>query len=262
MGKWDYCLGSDALKKQVKDYIQKGVSLRKEAKTVLEAGVKNPLEFIKEGQKNNHERRNKRRPGPDQSNLVETTNDSENFAVLQHAEAGVGEADQQQVEASSFPVAGGCEADISGVEENQECVFENLWDFGNGVVVRQDSNSPVKVTTRRKKTRASTMTAEDKKIFLDRVISHMEMPWLPRGRRAVEILKRDVWIPFYSEGTNKRSVDGLEMSFWRSGYPQDNKRGLQELIFEVVGDGVEDQLVIQEKKQDILAAYDAKVIRS
>ena len=250
-GKWDYCLGSDALKKQVREYMQKEVNLRKEAKKVLEAGVKNPLDFIKEAQNNNQERRNKRGPGLDISQSVETTFDSENFEV------------QQQVEASSFPVAGVGEGDIfSGVEENEECDFENLWEFANGVVVRQDSNSPVKLTTRRKKTRASTMTAEDKKMFLDRVISHMEMPWLPRGRRAVEILKRDVWIPFYSEGTNKRSVDGLEMSFWRSGYPQDNKRGLQELIFEVVGDGVEDQLVIQEKKQDILAAYDAKVIRS
>ena len=151
------------------------------------------------------------------------------------------------------------DSECSESEETIESVssYDRVWQFDN-IIVRQNSGTPVKVT-KLKKTVAPKLSNSGKRELLEIIIDHMRSPLEYRGKKGQSYLREDVWEPFYKEGPKKRSFDGLETCYWRGGYPMDNKKGLQEIIREVVGPGDVGAQTIKSMKFDILNYFDTKV---
>ena len=151
------------------------------------------------------------------------------------------------------------DSEYSESEETIESVssYDRVWQFDN-IIIRQNSGTPVKVT-KLKKTVAPKLSNSGKRVLLERIIDHMRSPLAYRGKKGQSFLREDIWEPFYKEGPEKRSFDGLETCYWRGGYPMDNKKGLQDIIREVVGQGDVSAETVKSMKVDILAYFDNKI---
>ena len=238
-GSFKYCLGSEGLERQVKAYIDKAETFKKELKQAGSVAAQSPIEILSvfQGMKRS------KKSDEDASNEVNLNMSTVKPGIEENLEESNDDSqDEEEV------------AEV--VEEVIESIspFETVWEFDN-VIIRQKSLSPVKIT-KVKKVRASKMTNEEKRKLLERIIDNMRDHFVNRNKRGQQYLREDVWEPFYSSGPEKRSLEGLEMLMWRTGYPNDNKKGLQDLIKEVVGLDQAQVETVRALKDNILAEFD------